>query len=94
MLSSEPGHGVNPSLPLPTEEQIEQFEAECRERYLRSVNASTHTALPSDFAEQQVANGLGPMEEGHFVTGLCWAILFAVPVWSAALAFGYWLWKK
>ena len=94
MLSSEPGQGANPSLPQPTEEQIEQFESACREHYLRSVNASTHTALPSDFAEQPVANGLEPMEGGHFFTGLRWAILFAAPVWSAAFALGYWLWKK
>ncbi len=94
MLSSEPGQGANSSLPLPTEEQIEQFESECREHYLRSVNAATHNALSSDFAEQQVANGLEPMERGSFFIGLRWAILFAAPVWSAALAVGYWLWKK
>ena len=45
-------------------------------------------------AEQQAADGSMPMDGVHFFTGMRWAILFAVPVWSAALAFGYWLWKK
>ena len=42
MQSSEPGQGADPSLPQPTEEQIAQFESECRERYLRSVNAARY----------------------------------------------------
>lgn len=99
MLSSDPGHGVNPSLPLPTEEQIEQFESECRKRYLMSVNAAAYVDPPFDFttahqdAEQRAAGESMPMDGVHFFNGMCRAMLFAAVFWSAAAALGYWLWK-
>lgn len=99
MLTSEPGHGVNPSLPLPTEEQIEQFESECRKRYLMSVNAAAYADPSSSFdtacqvAEQRALGGSMPRDGVQSFTGIFRAMLFAAPVWAAAVALAYWLWK-